>query len=127
MKPAVFLEHTADTLEYVEGCVGEGEALCGFHSGNCLPPKKGWQAKPALRSKVMNIRFPNPSAFCFLWLLPHSKEWGIFFVIFRFYGKEIQKFLKFCGKSHGCICEVDKYPRIRKKCLSTRNFFRDTY
>ena len=33
---------------------------CGFHLGNCLPPKKGWQAKPALRSKVMNGLFPKP-------------------------------------------------------------------
>ena len=33
---------------------------CGFHLGNYLPPKKGWQAKPALRSKVMNSLFPKP-------------------------------------------------------------------
>ena len=28
--------------------------------GNYLPPKKGRQAKPALRSKVMNSLFPKP-------------------------------------------------------------------
>jgi len=33
---------------------------CGFHLGNYLPPKKGRQAKPALRSKVMNSLFPKP-------------------------------------------------------------------
>jgi len=33
---------------------------CGFHLGNYLPPKKGRQAKPALRSKVMNNLFPKP-------------------------------------------------------------------
>ena len=35
-------------------------ADCGFHLGNYLPPKKGRQAKPALRSKVMNSSFPEP-------------------------------------------------------------------
>ena len=88
------------------------------------------QAKLTLRipfGKLLTTQEGVAGEACFLWLLPHSKEWGIFFVIFRFYGKEIQKFLKFCGKSHGCIRGVDKYPRIRKKCLSTRNFFRDTY
>ena len=35
-------------------------SLCGFHSGEYLPPKKGRQAKPALRSKVMSYSFPEP-------------------------------------------------------------------
>ena len=34
--------------------------ICGFHSGEYLPPKKGRQAKPALRSKVMSYSFPEP-------------------------------------------------------------------
>ena len=37
-------------------------------------------------------------------------------------GKEIQKFLKFCGKSHGCIYGTDKYPRIRKNVFLQGTF-----